>query len=146
MEIEASAFVGNKSVKTLTIKGAPVIGESAFKSCSALTTVNLGNTTVVGASAFESCPLLTSVTATGLETVGTSAFRDCATLTTINVSNDEKVLTLGDTAFDLCPAVKEIYINQPLSYESGSNWFASSAIVEKSELYNFNEREFDSLG
>ncbi len=146
VEIEESAFIGNKSVKTVKIEGSPVVGASAFKGCSSLTSVDLGSSSLVGESAFESCPLLTSLTAKGLESLGASAFKGCASLSTISIENAEKVLTIGDSAFDNCPSVKEIVINQPVSYASGTDWFASSSAVEKIHLYNYNYTELDEEG
>ena len=109
--IEAEAFKGDKTVKTVII-GANVktIGASAFKNCTSLSKVAIGkNVTKIGTSAFYGCKKLNTVSLPSkLTTIGTSAFYKCTKLANITIPS--KVSSIGSKAFYGCNKLKKITI------------------------------------
>ena len=109
--IEAEAFKGDKTVKTVII-GANVktIGASAFKNCTSLTKVAIGkNVTKIGTSAFYGCKKLNTVSLPSkLTTIGASAFYKCTKLANITIPS--KVSSIGSKAFYGCNKLKKITI------------------------------------
>ena len=107
VEISASAFSGNSTVKNLTISSnVTKILKEAFKNCSSLTTVIIpASVTSIGDSAFANCVSLTGVTISSASTaIGYYAFEGCTALKSITIPSSK----IGFAAFRNCTALESI--------------------------------------
>lgn len=116
-EIGTGAFVANKNLKSVSLKGVTKVGDFAFADCTLLENVELGKLTEIGKYAFNSTaiktlPDLSSVSYIGdysyagsvVENVvipdgmeiGEGAFRDCKKLESITIGNN---VIIGADAF-----------------------------------------------
>ncbi len=103
------------------------ISDGAFAG-SMITELTFAGPIQLGAYAFADCDKLTKVTFAAAEgtAVGTRAFNDCALLAT--VENLDKVVTVGDYAFAISPALKTVKLADNGIYGEGA--FFRSGLTE----------------
>jgi hypothetical protein len=128
--VGASAFKGNKTLKTVTFgKNVTTIGSKAFYGCTALKTLGtLTSVTTIGTSAFYGCTALTTVKSLGkVKTIGTGAFYKCKKLSSVTIP--ATVTTIGAKAFYGCTALKTLIIKSSklTSKNVGKNAFTGTA-------------------
>lgn len=119
--IEDKAFIGCKSLKTVTLDGTKTtsvkaykntgkIGRKAFENCTALETITLPDRNIkIEARAFKNCTKLRKVyNSEKISSIGTSAFAYCKSLKEITLSS--KVKTVGEKAFLGCTKLGRVVI------------------------------------
>ena len=109
--IGASAFLGSKSLRSITIPdNVTSIGSCAFLGCNSLTSINIPDSvTEIGHSAFHYCFALTSISLPNSVTkIGDFAFGHCSALSSITIP--DSVTEIGDFAFSNCSALSSITI------------------------------------
>ncbi len=84
--------------------GVTRIGNRAFEDMKSLTSVNLGSAAVIGNMAFSGCTALTKVTLPNTVTeIGSSVFAECRSLAEVSLS--AILSSMGSSAFEGCPAL-----------------------------------------
>lgn len=124
--IGSEAFIENRKLANLTIKGEGKIGDNAFSELPLLTNVNV-TTGFVGKSAFKGCPELTEAYINAEET-GTEAFSGCLKMRSVRFG--DKVKTIGSSSFSGNTSLSEAHFGLGLE-EIGD--------------YAFNKTVIDSL-
>lgn len=104
------AFYGFRSVRTVTIGGASVIGDKAFFECPTLEKITvLSDLKTVGERAFSSCTSLREVILPDtLKTIGAYAFYKCNSLVKVNTGS--ALEEIGSFAFFGDSSLKDIYL------------------------------------
>ena len=111
--IEAEAFNGCTSLKTVTFAKPININYSTFLGCTSLKTIS--PVWEVGNDAFNGCTALESVTVWG--NIGSNAFYNCSALKTVNIEwSNVMDYSLGSFAFGNCVSLEELKIPANLSY------------------------------
>lgn len=91
-EVAASAFLGNKTVKSVTLgAGVKTIGVAAFADCTALASMDAASSSLtrIANAAFLGCDALVSVSLPStLGSIGVDAFLACDALTTLAFDGD----------------------------------------------------------
>lgn len=114
IEINASSFVGAKSLKNLDLSNCTNLSYiGGFSECPLLTTVNVSNCpnlTYMHDYTFKNCPLLSTVNFSNcqsLSNIGRYAFDYCTSLISINFSGCQN-LSIIDGAFCVCSSLNSI--------------------------------------
>ncbi len=148
IEISASAFEGNTTVKSVTISSNVLrIMKDAFKNCSLLQSVVIpASVTSIGDSAFAGCVSLTSVTVSSASTaIGFYAFEGCTSLKSITIPSTK----IGYAAFINCTALESVNLLDSVQSVdrfafSGTAWYANQPEglhILGSVLYDYNGTE-----
>lgn len=126
--IDAYAFDGCDALESVTIEGAPTIGNCAFYECEALAEIDLGGATQIGDQAFRGCTALTRITIPGSATaIGESAFYGCSELTSVTIGSGTE--TIGTRAFFNCRKLAEVALGEGL-LTIGTNAFQNCAALK----------------
>ena len=139
VEIEASAFYGNKNIKDITFPAAnlTVISSEAFRDCTALETLHFDGSSIreIGVSAFRGCTALKSIDSWGVvDHICNTAFWQCTGLESVTIAPTVK--TIEYNAFAGCTGLKTVIIEDSESYlriPTGhtQSIFASCSYIEK---------------
>ena len=98
------------------------IGSGAFQNCAILAEINIPSAdTEIGEQILQGCTGLRTLTV-GMRTIPGSAFTDLSGLTNLNILSSVKVI--GDSAFENCAKVTEIFMPQNGVEEIGDRAFA----------------------
>lgn len=140
-DYENGPYVGNyafkdcKKLKSVTIAEHPDLATGMFEGCTALTSVSISKNygACVGEYAFKNCTALPSITfPENWELVSQHMFDNCAELTAVNFSNSNnaKLFTVENNAFNNCPKLKNITLPKSITDLNGinENAFAGSSL------------------
>ena len=107
-EIGEEAFKNNKTLKSIIIPFARLIGDSAFKGCMALEkVVIMGNLTEIGKEAFSMCINLKEIhLPKSINKIGSSAFFSCKNLD--NVKLPTNLYEIAPSLFENCSSLKNL--------------------------------------
>ena len=157
--IAGGAFMGNTTIKNLTLSNkVRQVGDYAFAN-SALQTVEIGQSfAAMGVGAFKNCTSLTKVEFTfkyNLAALGVSMFEGCTALTDINISFLESLKTVETKAFYGCSSLTAVSFGDALTTVGESAFEGCSSLVEVnfgkvsdeeslSQLKTINNRAFAS--
>ena len=126
LRIDARAFLGCTSLRSVTLLGGEAIGERAFYGCSSLEAVSLPSSVrEIGEYAFYSCTSLLSVTVADnsrLVSVGRSAFASCTKLSSLDFGESSSLEKIAHAAFYNCKSLESLTIPKSV-VEIGSSAF-----------------------
>ena len=133
-EIKQYAFIGSKSLGTVTLSGVTSIGKSAFEGCGLASLSLTGTEFVIAENAFKGCRLK-NVTLSGVTSIGESAFEDGITANspTLTISNADN-LEIGARAFAGCSALNNL--NHIKATSVGDNAFEGCTSLVWANLDN----------
>lgn len=113
------------------------LGDGMFQGCSVLQTVTLNNTvTEIGKNVFSGCKYFVGtrnnnniMKLNNVTEIAASAFQNCTELMGIDLSNN-KLDSIGDSAFSSCSKLKELSIPAATRY-MGNSVFTNNTTLEK---------------
>ena len=113
------------------------LGDGMFQGCSVLQTVTLNNTvTEIGKNVFAGCKYFVGtrnnnniMKLNNVTEIAASAFQNCTELMGVDLSNN-KLDSIGDSAFSGCTKIKEISIPAATRF-MGNNVFTNDSALEK---------------
>ncbi|MGM9681869.1 MAG: leucine-rich repeat domain-containing protein [Eubacteriales bacterium] len=109
IRIADSAFLNNKSIKSVVIMGCSSIGTYAFKGCTSLRSVQILTCTSIGGYAFENCTALENVMIGCCTTIGDYAFTGCTKLVNAVILSCSSI---GSSAFAGCTGLIRVAIHE----------------------------------
>ena len=122
--IGTEAFMGS-AIKSVTFGESKItFGDNVFAECAALETVDLSKLTFAE----------TEINEAG--TVPTGMFKDCSALIEINL---DKVVAVGDYAFDGCSALSKVIRNSGAEIRIGNYAFQNTSSLNDAEFNNVME-------
>lgn len=140
-DYENGPYVGNyafkdcKKLKSVTISEHPDLATGMFEGCTSLTSVSILRNygACVGEYAFKNCTALSSISfPENWEIVSQYMFDNCAELTAVNFSdsNNAKLYTVENNAFNNCPKLKNITLPKSITdlNRIDENAFAGSSL------------------
>ncbi len=110
-------------VKILLPSTLTTLGKEAFYGCKKVTEINCGGVTVIPQRAFYNCGKLVKLTMSDDVTeIGPSAFASCNLLA--DITWPSQLVTIGDTAFNYCRALKNLDLSGTKVETIGKSAFA----------------------
>ncbi len=101
--IGSNAFQGCSGLTSLSIPNSvTLIGNNVFQGCSGLTSLSIPSSIAsIGSKAFQGCSGLTTLSIpSSVTSIGNYAFADCVGIGNLTIEDCEKMMTVGDNAFD----------------------------------------------
>ena len=135
-DINMSAFIKNKYIKSVEITFGGNIGKSAFSNCNSIDNVVVDASTI-GYYAFYECGSLKNVIiGNDVDTVGDNSFSDCVNLNSLSFGENVKVV--GNNAFSGCSELKDVVFGDKVE-TIGDFAFSNCSGLERLE-FGFNMR------
>ena len=105
-------FKGCTALKKMSCLGNSVteIPQYICQNCTSLESAYFGTAEAIGAGAFENCVNLRNFDADGIEAIEEKAFYGCSAIPTFTFKKE--VNYIGDSAFEGCTGIEEIYMAQ----------------------------------
>ena len=131
--IEAGAFNGCWSLKSVKLLGVKIVSQWAFYSCPSLTDVEFGdNLETIGQCAFGRCNALRKIRMLSAWSIGEEAFANCSELT--DVECGEALEALYGWAFGDCPKLERITLPLKDFFEDRSSVFKDCTKLTRIDL------------
>ncbi len=113
--IANSAFASCSFVERVDMPNVKIIEASAFEGCFSLRSVNMPKVTTIGPTAFYECLWIDSIDIPNVTILEPSTFFDCESLRSINIPNVTKI---GNRAFGYCSDLQKVVLGNVDSIKS----------------------------